>query len=399
MANMSFEDIARDHERVKDAFLNECVFQHGNGYKIPPYANWQPDKKGKDGEEIRLTRWGETAGQKGAAAHIFYDMPPHGFIYDFHDGAIVAEWKISESSLKYMKGDGATIQYTPQQMKERDEARAREREAAQAAAAEAAEKKFQADRAAALAAYEGALFIAPHGASGPGIEYLKQKGVEAAPGVRVSWNKAGIFPPGALVVPFVDVLSGEFVTLQRIVPGVKGYASGFGGRAAAFWIVPPIEHRWTEETFPPAPAPKSAPLVMLCEGYATGATCARLFGLPVGITGDAGKLYNVARAILETPSWKRTRLLIAADDDYLKTLEGKKNTGRDAAISCFNLDRARVYPAPPPWDWKGRDMEDARANPKQARSDWNDFAALYPGEAPSAAEAVKAAAVEYFQSR
>ena len=396
MANMSFEDIARDHERVKDAFLNECVFQHDNGYKIPAYASWQPDKKGKDGEEIRLTRWGETAGQKGAAAHIFYDMPPHGFIYDFHDGAIVAEWKISESSLKYMKGNGAAIQYTPQQMKERDETRAREREAAQAAAAEAAEKKFREDRAAALEEYDGFLEIAPYGSTGPGIEYLKQKGVEAAPGVRLTWKRAGVFPAQSLVVPYYEIFSGELVTFQRIIPGgMKGYNSTFGGRAAAFWI--------GSRAPDCSPFHCGANVFALCEGYATGATFARYAGLPVGITGDAGKLETVAREILgKVPA---ARIIIAADDDYLKTLEidgtgkPKKNRGKEAAINIFNLNRARVYPAPPPWDWNGRDIEAAKKDPKTARSDWNDYAALYPKDAGAVISATVNAAREYFQSR
>jgi len=402
MATMSFEDIARDRDKIIDAFLNECVFAHRNGYEL--FGNWRDDSKGKDGIEIRLKRKGEKSGQRGAAAHLFFDMPPHGFIWDFHDGGISANWKIAESGLRFTAGDGRApvVKLTAQQQQERFEARQKEIAARKAAAAEAAETEFQKTRAAALRSYEeDALFIPPYGAIGPGVDYLKSKGVTAAPGVKLSCNKAGIFPPRALVIPFFDVLAGGFVTFQRIIQGAKGYNSGFGERAAAFWIVPSKE----EELDAPA-APKGAPLVLLCEGYATGATCAALFGLPVGITGDVGKLVHVAKAILSAPAWGQTRILIAADDDHMKTddfkkavglaLEGKKNTGKAAAIECFNLNRGRVFPVPPPWDWKGRDLEAARHNPQAPRSDWNDFAALYPGEAPAAARAAKAAAVEYF---
>ena len=280
------------------------------------------------------------------------------------------------------------------------------------------EKKFREDRAAALEEYNGFLEIAPYGSSGPGVEYLKQKGVEAAPGVRLTWKRAGVFPAQSLVVPYYEIFSGELITFQRIIPGAKGYEKGgFGGHAAAFWIVPSAAQGQPPETFDAAPAPKSAPLVILCEGYATGATCASLFGLPVGITGDTGKLENVARAILAASSWGRTRLIIAADDDNAKTNEFKqtagipiakkyldnppKNSGKDAALKAFNLDRARVYPAPPPWKWNGNtpEVEAARANPDKPPSDWNDFAAFYPDKAKAAAEESKAAAVRYFQNK
>ena len=416
MANMRFENISRD--RVKDAFLNECVFAHGNGYEL--FGHWQPDKKGKNGEEIRLKRQGEKAGQRGAAAHLYFDAPQKGFIYDYHEGAKVAEWSITESPLRFTSSDGSApaIRLTPQQKKETDEARERKREQEQAEAAARAEEIFQAERAAALAEYDGMLEIAPHGSSGPGIDYLRGKGVSPSPGTRLTWKREGIFPRGALVVPYYDIFSGELITFQRIMPGgKKGFNSGFGGHAAAFWI----------GTKSPSCAPFlcGANVFALCEGYATGATFAALSGLPVGIAGDAGKLYNVTKAILS--EMKNARIIIAADDDFMKTEqffdEFKKstgrsltdalkeldpeakekkpgpNTGKDKAIAAFNLDRSRVYPAPPPWEWNGRDLEAAIRSPKAARSDWNDFAALYPGEAAAKVKAAIEDAAAYFQSR
>lgn len=393
MASRPFEDFKEDE--IIDLFMAFCA-SHG----------MEPAKEERRGnKEIswRMKRPDEDTkkGTSSGYAHLRLDVPQNGTLIDFRNEKI--KWSIVDEVKKrpelFRNGAsfaGAHHKPTPEEQAQRDRDRAAQRAAAEAEAA----REFEKVRLDTLRSYQNeSNEIAPYGASGPGIEYLKRKGVPAFPGVKLSWKPWKIFPAGSLVIPFYDVLTDKFITLQRIKPDGKGFASGFGGHAAAFWIVPSAAQGQAPEMFDAAPAPKGAPLVILCEGYATGATCAALFGLPVGITGDAGKLYNVARAILAAPSWKGTRLLIAADDDYLKTLEGKANTGKDAAINIFNLDRARVYPAPPPWDWRGRDMEAARANPEQARSDWNDFAAFYPDKAKAAAEESKAAAVRYFQNK
>ena len=402
MPNRAFEDFTESEIlEFVERFAAKNGFERADGAA----GEWTSNSKG-GGLKCRMKEADDEKTKEGpkhsATAYLHLDAPQNCVIYSHRRGKLT--WRIQDEQKQspeaFQAGGPSFAGEYHKPTPEEEEQRTREREAKRAAEAEAAERRFQEDRAAALRSYEqDANDYAPAWSIGPGVEYLKSKDVTAAPGVRLSWKQAKIFPPGALVVPFFDVLSGDFVTFQRIIPGVKGYASGFGGRAAAFWIIIQGAHEWTGEVQFAAAAPKGAPLVILCEGYATGATCAELFGLPVGITGDAGKLVNVARSILSAPAWERTRLIIAADDDYLKTLEGKANTGKDAAINIFNLDRARVYPAPPPWDWKGRDMEAARANPARARSDWNDFAAIYPGEAQGAAKAIKAAAVEYFQRR
>ncbi len=413
MANLRFEDIPPD--RVKDAFLNECVFASANGYAL--YGGWKPDRYGKNGEEIRLKRKGEKPGQRGAVAHIFYDTPQHGYIVDWHEGnKITASWKITESALRFAGGGTVpAVRLTPQQEKERDEARARELAQKQAEAAANAERIFQTARAAALRDYEGMLEIAPCGATGPGAEYLKSKRVAVLPGVRLTWQKFGeAFPPRSLVVPYFDVLTGDFVTFQRIIPGgIKGYNSGFGGRAPVYWI----------GTEAPNRAPKRAAVFALAEGYATGATFAQLSGLPVGVAGDAYKLKALAAKILSC--WGSARLIIASDDDFMKTQQffdafqkatGKslndarkernpaaeekkptKNTGAEIAAEIFALAENRVYIAFPKWDWTGRDLQAAIRSPEAARSDWNDFALYYPTEAPAAVKEVLDGAQKHFQ--
>lgn len=385
MASRPFEDFKEDE--IIDLFMAFCA-SHG----------MEPAKEERRGnKEIswRMKRPDEDTkkGTSSGYAHLRLDVPQNGTLIDFRNEKI--KWSIVDEVKKrpelFRNGAsfaGAHHKPTPEEQAQRDRERAAQRAAAEAEAA----REFEKVRLDTLRSYKDeSNEIGPYGASGPGVEYLRKKSVPAFPGVKLSWKQWKIFPAGSLVIPFYDVLTDKFITLQRIKPDGKGFASGFGGHAAAFWILPDNK---TDQGEAPS-APRRAPVVLLCEGYATGATCAALFGLPVGITGDAGKLVNVARAILSAPAWKGTRLLIAADDDHLKTLEGKANTGKDAAINIFNLDRARVYPAPPPWDWKGRDLDAVKRGDNRARSDWNDFAAIYPDEARDAARAALERAKAY----
>lgn len=414
MPNRAFEDFTESEILdFVERFAAANQFEHAAGRD----GEWT--SQGPNALTCRMKDAGDKGRESSATAYLHLDAPQNCIIYSHRRGKFT--WRIQDEQRQrpeQFKNDASFAGGYHKPTPEEEAQRAKEREAKHAADAEAAEREFQANSAAALEAYEGALIIAPNTAIGPGVEYLKSKGVAAAPGVRLSWNKAAIFPPGALIVPFFDVLSGQLVTFQRIIPGAKGYEKGgFGGHAAAFWIVPGAAQGQPPETFDAAPAPKGAPLVILCEGYATGATCAALFGLPVGILGGCATMEAVTKAILSAPSWAKTRLIIAADDDNAKTNEFKraagipiadkylkippKNSGKDAAIKAFNLDRSRVYPAPPPWKWNedSPEVEAARANPDKPPSDWNDFAAIYPDKAQTAAQEAKAAAVEHFQKR
>lgn len=62
-------------------------------------------------------------------------------------------------------------------------------------------------------------------------------------------------------------------------------------------------------------APSAFRPVLICEGFATGASLHEATGLPVVVAFDAGGLLPVAQAIAKR--YKRARLLICADDDYL----------------------------------------------------------------------------------
>lgn len=401
MASRPFEDFKEDE--IIDLFMAFCA-SHG----------MEPAKEERRGnKEIswRMKRPDEDTkkGTSSGYAHLRLDVPQNGTLIDFRNEKI--KWSIVDEVKKrpelFRNGAsfaGAHHKPTPEEQAQRDRERAAQRAAAEAEAA----REFEKVRLDTLRSYKDeSNEIGPYGASGPGVEYLRKKSVPAFPGVKLSWKPWKIFPAGSLVIPFYDVLTDKFITLQRIKPDGKGFASGFGGHAAAFWILPDNK---TDQGEAPS-APRRAPVVLLCEGYATGATCAALFGLPVGVTGDRGKMKNAAAAILNAAAWSGVRLLIAGDDDTAKTADflkaaGKdpskgnaQNPGKETTIQIFNLNRSRVYPVPAPWDWKGRDLDAVKRGDNRARSDWNDFASIYPDEARDAARAALERAKAYFISR
>lgn len=80
-------------------------------------------------------------------------------------------------------------------------------------------------------------------------------------------------------------------------------------------------------------------ICLVAEGYATAATLHEATGLPVAVAFDAGNLMHVATALHK--HYKRARLLICADDDYLT--EG--NPGITAASNAaLAVDGAWVKP-------------------------------------------------------
>lgn len=72
-------------------------------------------------------------------------------------------------------------------------------------------------------------------------------------------------------------------------------------------------------------SPVSGAVVLLCEGFATGASLHEATGLPVVIAFFAGNLLPVAQAIAKR--YRGARILVCADDDYLST----PNTGVQSA--------------------------------------------------------------------
>ncbi len=157
-----------------------------------------------------------------------------------------------------------------------------------------ADRARDAERAAAEAARVWRQYLPGDGES----DYLKRKGVKAF-GVR--WAPAC---NGTFAIPMLDG-AGKIHGLQ-IIRG-KDRPPG----------------KLEKEYFPRGLAKKGRyhligvvrDLVLVCEGYATGATLHQATGLPVVVAFDAGNLQPVCEAIKK--AYRSARILVCADDDYL----------------------------------------------------------------------------------
>lgn len=140
--------------------------------------------------------------------------------------------------------------------------------------------------------------------------YLKRKGVQGH-GVRADRE-------GVLLVPMRDE-RGALWNLQRILPAKP--ASGpdklflKGGRKAGLmhWIG----------------TPDGSPVLLLCEGYATGASLHEATGHPVCVTFDAGNLPTVAKAVRLL--WPAALLVLCGDNDSETEAATGRNPGREKA--------------------------------------------------------------------
>ena len=182
--------------------------------------------------------------------------------------------------------------------RERIERERRERELAQAEAASRARARWEA--------------AATSGQS----PYLVRKGV-GAHGCRFE-------PGGALLVPMFDP-DGALWNVQAIDRrGDKLFQAGARVKGTSYWIGDPAGRAD----------------LMLCEGFATGATLHEATGFPVLVAFNAGNLVEVARAILGRfvgPRW-----IVAADDDRGTEAKSGRNPGREAAQQAAKLLGALV---------------------------------------------------------
>jgi len=128
-------------------------------------------------------------------------------------------------------------------------------------------------------------------------------------------------------------------------------------------------------------------LVLLCEGYATGASLHEATQLPVAVAFDAGNLRHVARALRKANP--RARILICADDDFASDGNPGTTAASAAALECsgawvaprFSVDdqvraRARVA-AEVHWDDAEQDARavarEILAEAKRKLTDYNDL--------------------------
>jgi putative DNA primase/helicase len=184
---------------------------------------------------------------------------------------------------------------------------ARERAASQQA------EKVQQEASHALAATEAAALWELADEEGESA-YLVRKGVQAC-GVRFGAD-------GGLLVPLRDA-TGTLLNLQRIAPNKPAHGGSDklflkGGRKSGLW-------HWCG-------TPAGAAVLLVAEGYATGASVHQATGRPVAVAFDAGNLPKVAHALRKAYP---AALLVLCGDDDLQTFATKgHNPGRDAATAA-----------------------------------------------------------------
>ena len=158
---------------------------------------------------------------------------------------------------------------------------------------------------------------------------------------RVLPHETRINDRNQLVIPLMDV-DADFQTLQFIdEKGKKLFLSCGKKKGGCFWIgVSPEEQ-----------TPK---VLLVCEGFATGATLHEITGYPVVVAFDAGNLKPVLQRILPRFG-QQAQVVIAGDDDRFKD----KNTGKEAAKALAQEFGIRwVVPSWPEGSESGTDFND-----------------------------------------
>ena len=185
--------------------------------------------------------------------------------------------------------------------------------------------------------------------------YMAKKGFDASElfGARVSKQ-------GNLVVPVQDG-AGKIYGLQVIYPTKS--AGPRQGRDKDF--TPPGLAK--KGHFFQLGLVQRGGVVLLCEGFATGASLRKATGLPVVVAFDANNLVPVALE-LHKAHRKDVKILVCADDDYATMAKSGKNPGIDAAqTAALGVDGAVVWPVFPeerPADRKGpTDFNDLHTHP------------------------------------
>ena len=118
-----------------------------------------------------------------------------------------------------------------------------------------------------------------------------------------------------LVIPLNDE-NGKMWSLQYIYPdGKKQFYTG-GRTKGCFYILGKIQDE-----------------VVLCEGYATGASIYEATGIPVVVAFNAGNLESVLQALRNKNP--KLSIIIGADNDYKENVP--TNVGRDVAMSISGL--------------------------------------------------------------
>ena len=157
--------------------------------------------------------------------------------------------------------------------------------------------------------------------------YVERKRVVAF-GLRYSKKS------GAALVPMRRVKDGQLSGLQVLYPQVQADT----GRDKSYWPYG-LEKQGAAHIIGPDPEPGD--VVLVCEGYATGASLHMATNLPTVVCFDAGNLLPVGKALRER--YPGRQLLFCADDDWKTVINGKPhNTGRIRAENAATVTGGQV---------------------------------------------------------
>lgn len=158
--------------------------------------------------------------------------------------------------------------------------------------------------------------------------YLEKKDILAHGAKSGSWTYKDdednlITEKNALIIPMY--FDGEIVSLQAIMPnGLKKIMAGAKKSGAYFRIGDDSDR---------------TDVILLCEGFATGATLQEATQYVTYVAFDSGNLLNVGKYLRE--KYPLSRIIVCADNDQYKRI----NTGIKAAQKvCCEIDADMVYP-------------------------------------------------------
>ena len=259
-------------------------------------------------------------GRETAGAYVIHpDGFPGGYISSWRHGVEV-RWKFDLETLDAEMYKRCKMPDFRKQAEEAQRKRDADRKKAQSVASEDARIRFEAAQ------------TAPED-----HEYLRRKNVPSY-GLRCR--------EGALLVPLRDI-EGHFKTFQTIAPdGTKRYFYGAPVGGAFCAIGADV---------------KDGP-VLLCEGYATGATLHELTGHAVICAMNCHNLVTCAPALRK--KYPDRKIIVMADDDA-KTEGNPGVTAAQSAVKLGKLDGVLKPPFKTPEDG----------------TDWNDFSQRYGAEA------------------
>ena len=294
-------------------------------------ANSKDENLILDGKIHRYSIEGDNPRKKNGAYLIHSDGVPNGWVQDWKHGGERVKWIFNFPDNEEAKKKREYFNSSEYRQKAEAERKKRDEELRQKGieASENARILFEALPEATEHPYLTNKHISPHG---------------------VHYQKASNKNSSLIVVPMSDI-KGKFITFQNIDEnGDKKFYHDAPIKGAFFSIgLDKIS--------------KENHLLLLCEGFATGATLHEHTGLPVVCAMTSGNLMGTAQILKDKYKSLNIKIAVMADNDIGTEQKRGFNPGLDTAKKTVEAGLAVEYFAPP---FK-----------VDSGSDWNDYITLY----------------------